>query len=381
MRAAVPRHGGCRVGPPVQAECQAVGRAMRRAKRRSVGFMWLLGQENVKAIPLDHVIRACDSGKYMKLVTFSTDDLPERTRVQDARDFMMDAVGSDIRPVGAGPFYNHSSMRQMRGTAVGLIDQSAIAGTRLKPHARRRDDNLEFSLMIEGTTHFNSPVSGDCAAEAGEALLLLGDVPGTGTMTSASRRAYVDIPYRIVQEAGVDVQAISTLPCSPELSFLSQYAAWISNPDLDVPEAAEATLANHLADLVLLALHAKGDAAEVARGRGLMAARLNAVKADIRTHLADGHLRLEDVARRQGISPSYIRALFERQGGSFTDFLVSERLLLARRKLASPRSLNRSVAEIAYSCGFNDLSYFNRAFKRRFGLTPREVRIGDVESA
>jgi AraC-like DNA-binding protein len=32
------------------------------------------------------------------------------------------------------------------------------------------------------------------------------------------------------------------------------------------------------------------------------------------------------------------------------------------------------VSDIAFDCGFNDLSYFNRCFRRRFGLTPTAAR-------
>jgi AraC-like DNA-binding protein len=34
----------------------------------------------------------------------------------------------------------------------------------------------------------------------------------------------------------------------------------------------------------------------------------------------------------------------------------------------------RKVSEIAYACGFNEISYFNQAFRRRFGATPSDVR-------
>jgi AraC-like DNA-binding protein len=33
-----------------------------------------------------------------------------------------------------------------------------------------------------------------------------------------------------------------------------------------------------------------------------------------------------------------------------------------------------AVSDVAFACGFNDLSYFNRCFRRRFGLTPTAAR-------
>jgi AraC-like DNA-binding protein len=45
--------------------------------------------------------------------------------------------------------------------------------------------------------------------------------------------------------------------------------------------------------------------------------------------------------------------------------------------LADRQHDKRKVSEIAYACGFNEVSYFNRCFRRRFGATPTEFRSGN----
>jgi AraC-like DNA-binding protein len=50
------------------------------------------------------------------------------------------------------------------------------------------------------------------------------------------------------------------------------------------------------------------------------------------------------------------------------------RLGEAYRMLRSALHATRPIGEIALACGFVDLSYFNRAFRRRYGLTPSDVR-------
>jgi AraC-like DNA-binding protein len=54
--------------------------------------------------------------------------------------------------------------------------------------------------------------------------------------------------------------------------------------------------------------------------------------------------------------------------------VLEQRLLLARRFLLQESSRDRKVSDIAYTAGFNDLSYFHRAFRRRFGMTPSDMR-------
>jgi AraC-like DNA-binding protein len=66
--------------------------------------------------------------------------------------------------------------------------------------------------------------------------------------------------------------------------------------------------------------------------------------------------------------------LFESEGLSFTEFVRDERLNRAHRMLASARCAGRKIADIAFTCGFGDISYFNRAFRARFGITPSDVR-------
>ena len=54
------------------------------------------------------------------------------------------------------------------------------------------------------------------------------------------------------------------------------------------------------------------------------------------------------------------------------DALATERLTV--RDLLEPRLAGRPVAEIAYGRGFNDAAHFSRAFRERFGCSPREWR-------
>ncbi len=80
------------------------------------------------------------------------------------------------------------------------------------------------------------------------------------------------------------------------------------------------------------------------------------------------------LAARHGVTPRYVQALFEDDGTTFSHFLVGERLARAHRMLCNPLQATNSISAIAYAAGFSDLSYFNRAFRRRYGATPSDVR-------
>src|SRR6185437_5129865 len=107
-----------------------------------------------------------------------------------------------------------------------------------------------------------------------------------------------------------------------------------------------------------------------AAGRSARAARLHAIKMDIIAHLHDGTLSCGAVARRQRVTLRYLQKLFETDGSSYSEFVLSERLNRAHRLLTNPLYLGRPIGAVAYDVGFNDLSYFNRKFRQRYGATP-----------
>jgi transcriptional regulator GlxA family with amidase domain len=68
---------------------------------------------------------------------------------------------------------------------------------------------------------------------------------------------------------------------------------------------------------------------------------------------------------------SFSRFFRSRTGITFMDSLLEMRLGHASRLLIDT---TQSVAEVAYNCGFNNISNFNRLFKKKKGCTPKEFR-------
>jgi AraC-like DNA-binding protein len=98
------------------------------------------------------------------------------------------------------------------------------------------------------------------------------------------------------------------------------------------------------------------------------------IKVDITENLASPDLSVDAVAVRQRVSPRYIQMLFEQEGSTFTQYMISQRLARAHRVLTDPRFADLSITSVAFEVGFGDLSYFNRAFRRCYGGTPSEIR-------
>ena len=142
-----------------------------------------------------------------------------------------------------------------------------------------------------------------------------------------------------------------------------------------VPRRAIAPLVGRLVhDLIAATVGATRDALASAERRGIRAARLRAIMADITANLDDCDLKVADVAQRQRVTTRYVHKLFEREGLTFSAFLLDRRLSRAHRFLSEPRLADLKISSVAIDVGVGDLSYFNRVFRRRYGATPSEIR-------
>ena len=90
--------------------------------------------------------------------------------------------------------------------------------------------------------------------------------------------------------------------------------------------------------------------------------------------LGDPGLTPSVVADRLGISTRYLHRLFVDRGPSFARWLQMRRLERARRALADPRRRHWTIADISREYGFSDPSHFSRAYRCRYGSSPREAR-------
>ncbi|WP_328360580.1 helix-turn-helix domain-containing protein [Mycobacterium sp. NBC_00419] len=94
----------------------------------------------------------------------------------------------------------------------------------------------------------------------------------------------------------------------------------------------------------------------------------------LRAHLRDPDLTIGRLAREHGISERYTYLILSRQGISPADWIRSQRLSGAADDLVRPLAKPPSIAEIASTWGFPDQANFTRAFRRTYGVSPREYR-------
>ncbi|MEW6038447.1 MAG: helix-turn-helix transcriptional regulator [Pseudomonadota bacterium] len=127
-------------------------------------------------------------------------------------------------------------------------------------------------------------------------------------------------------------------------------------------------------DLIAQLLEPGRGAESSAEQGGLRAARRIALLKYLEEHYRDESLSVKTVAAALGISESYLHRLMAESGESFTETVNRLRLEQAKTMLEDPGCDRLRIGEIAFATGFNDFTYFNRLFRRRFGDTPGAFR-------
>ncbi len=98
--------------------------------------------------------------------------------------------------------------------------------------------------------------------------------------------------------------------------------------------------------------------------------RVQKVQKYISTHYQED-IRLASLADMVGMTQFFSRFFRLRTGKTLSDYIIDIRLGFATRMLVDS---TRTIAEVCYDCGFNNLSNFNRMFKRKKGCSPKEFR-------
>jgi AraC-like DNA-binding protein len=280
----------------------------------------------------------------LRRVRISTRTFPENQRLAMWREvYGRGITGVDIEPIGDAPFHADVTFSLLPGVGIAAGSRSPAHHRVTRELARQGGDVIVLSMLRAGiatTSQFGTELN--CGA--GDASLLSPADPCTASLHSAGSFLTLALSRK-------DIAAL--VP-----GFASAFGHLISGDD-----AALRLLVRYL-DSVL---------AEE-EPTNLEVARLNAIRSDILQELGRDDLSSELIAARHGISPRYVRKLFEHDGSSFSSFVLAARLAKAQRMLADRRYAHLNIAQVAQECGFGDVSHFNRVFRRRFGATPSDVR-------
>lgn len=319
-----------------------------------------------------------NTGAADREIRFSSNLLPERDRLPYLREtFGRSVVGLDLQPHQDYPVEWAATMHQFKALSVGSMRSSPIASHRTRPLLADGNEDLLLSVNLSGVC-LASQAGRECRLDAGAAALMSCAEVGVLDRPRPTRYLTLFMPRRSlhgITTVNPEDALARPIPADNEaLRLLVDYVeTGLGKQPIAAPQIRQ-LFATHVHDLVALAVGATRDMSDVAHQRGLPAARLSAIKGDIVAGLGSERLDVAGIARARGVTPRYVQMLFESEGTTFTQYVLDQRLTRARRMLAEPRFDHWTISAIAFEVGFGNLSYFNRVFRRQFGMTPSDLR-------
>jgi AraC-like DNA-binding protein len=308
----------------------------------------------------------------------------DRSRLSAWRDFLAGVYGRhDVSAFTDRPFFQRLEIGRYGGDAAS-VDVLRFTGTTDRMSwISRGNAEPKSSHFVLCFNQRHSPLS---FSQLGRDVVLNGRTPvlmncrETGDIRAGDTHDFlaIAIDQARLRESILGIEDLVTKPLpdnNPALHHLARYLEVLptaeeiqGNPEL------EAIIATTVTDLLVVALGATRDTAEIARARGMRAARLREVISEIQARFADPGFSPQIVARRLAVTERYVQDLLQETGTSFTQRVLELRLQRARSMLVDRRYDRLKIGEIASASGFNEVPYFNRCFRRRFGTTPTQFR-------
>lgn len=158
--------------------------------------------------------------------------------------------------------------------------------------------------------------------------------------------------------AHVDRENVLSELCVKHMATLAKFL----NSQLRPYETSLSTVTTSLFDAVIASLY------KAPRDRELL---LSEIKNYIECYITDDALSPKTIAEAFEISTRYVHKVFEHDGRTFGEWVLSRRLDRSADDLLQPET---SITETAFKWGFKDLGHYSRAFKARFGVPPSVYR-------
>ncbi len=311
---------------------------------------------------------------------FSTDSAfdDDGPRLFQSEMHRLFSVSLAVRPSSSRPLMARMSAycgRSLRFAALSFSPHSTMS----VPASESSDARLLVSVHKEGAAMVSqggreSPIS------PGDLFVIDPSRPfkiETGAISSYS----LYLPTSAVRALVPGLDQLTALPIrggDPAAAMFRAAADELVTHAGALEESVADRVSEALPYLLASALASLGSAAHGATNR-LRQLHKRRILQFIREHLTDPGLDVNAIARGVNLSPRHLHELFTDEADPLMKHVWAERLEHCRRDLRAPSLRRQTVGEIAYSWGFSDVSHFSRAFKQRFGITPRECRLRGLE--
>ena len=233
---------------------------------------------------------------------------------------------------------------------------------------------FDLHFQLQGRS-LNAQSGREAVLERGDFTLCDASRPYQVRFTEANHMLCIKVPMGTLTQRLGDVEALICRPVSGAEGPGAMLSAFLSTAWGQIDQAEDRgwgeTVSEVILDLMALAYRPLGEEPPAPTGRAQWMAK---ARGFIDQHICDPDLAVAGIASALGVSARYLQMLFAAEGATPSGFILDRRLRLAAERLRQPEA--PCITEVAMAVGFNDLTHFGRAFRRRYGVTPRDYRDG-----
>ncbi|MDI7861609.1 helix-turn-helix domain-containing protein [Rhizobiaceae bacterium n13] len=335
--------------------------------RPPVGTMGAASSSNGQRAPTSPV------GVHLPSYEYSTAELAPGDQFAAWRSSlapMLELVEPCDKTIG---FDGRQTLWDMGSLVFARIRTDGFGFTSLPGHVRRDPlDHWTMTLLLHGNMTTDAPRR-TFAGGAGVVQVHALGKSFSGHITD-SEMLVMFVPREFCQEmaGALDAVEFSSLDSGMGRLFADYMIGLAKRLSLldsaDLPALVAATRAMILACVSMSRDHVEGASDPIST------VLLERARRVVQTRLLDARLDAETLRRELGISRTRLYRMFEPSGG-VRRYIQHRRLLDAHSALSDPNDPRR-ILDIAEERGFTDGAEFSRAFKREFGYSPSDVRMG-----
>jgi AraC family transcriptional activator of tynA and feaB len=309
------------------------------------------------------------------VLRFSTEDVALRERSSWFREFICREYAQiDITSKITNDFKSETTIHPWHHLQLSQVTSSSVSIRRLSTEPYQRSQDAYFAVLL---------LSGEYLLEQDGREVFL--QPGDMTLYDATRphrlhcprdfsKLIVSIPRSVMRERIAAVEHCTARRIAGTSGIGAVTSNFLRNT---LGEAGTFTcperevLGEQALDLLTLAsVSVRPSNYCLSRSRSIS---LHKVRQFIDAHLKQPDLDTGMIATGTGLSPRYLRKLFEEQDTTLMRHLLQARLERCHRDIMMRHKTGLTLTEIAFRWGFNDLSHFSRSFRARYGIPPSEL--------
>ncbi len=306
---------------------------------------------------------------------FSTAAAPTDARLAYWNTLASEIYNNMVIDADAEQAFAAEMVRAELGELSLMSAHSAAAQVSRRSDPQRNARGLgvfDLHFQLKGRS-LNAQSGREAVLESGDFTLCDASRPYLVRFTEANHMLCIKVPMATLAQRLGDVDALICKPVSGRGGAGAMLSSFLASlwPLIDQAEDGHwgETVSEVILDLMTLAYRPLSESAGPSSGRRQWMAKACGF---VDEHICDPELGAPVIAQAIGVSPRYVQMLFAAAGTTPSAFIQDRRLRLAAERLRRPDA--PCITEVAMAVGFNDLTHFGRAFRKRYGVTPRDYR-------